>query len=258
MELAGRVVLVTGGGRNIGRRIALTLAERGADAVLIAPERDELESAAAEIAGLGRRALPVKADVTRENEVATAVEQAVQQFGCIDLLVNNAGIAGPTAPLQEITLKDWNETQAVNLTGAFLCSKAVLPQMIERQSGKIVNISSIAGKHAYPLRSPYASSKWGLIGLTLSLAKELGRHHIQVNAVCPGPVEGERMRQVVAARARETGATLDEVRQEYEATTLLGRFVTEQDVADLVAYLASSSGDNITGQAIEVSAGYNM
>ena len=147
---------------------------------------------------------------------------------------------------------------AVNLTGAFLCCREVLPEMIARRSGKIINISSMAGKMAYPLRSPYAVSKWGLIGLTLTLAGEVGPYQIQVNAVCPGPVDGERIRHVIQSRAAETGREYREIELDLVNKTALRHMVTADDVAGLVAFLASPSADNITGQAIDVSAGYGV
>jgi NAD(P)-dependent dehydrogenase (short-subunit alcohol dehydrogenase family) len=253
-----QVVLVTGGGRAIGKTIALRLARGGADVVVAGPDRAELEAAAGEIRALGRRTLAVVADVTREEQVEAMAAAAQQALGRIDVLVNNAGIIGPTAPVVSVRRADWDEVLAVNLTGAFLCCKAVLPDMIARRSGRIVNIASIAGKIAYSLRSPYAVSKWGLIGLTLTLAKEVAPHDIQVNAVCPGPVAGERMRGVIARRAAETGNSVEAVETEYVQTMALKRFVDAEDVAAAVAFLASPAGRNITGQTIDVTAGYGL
>jgi NAD(P)-dependent dehydrogenase (short-subunit alcohol dehydrogenase family) len=255
--LHGQVAVVTGGGRAIGRTIALRLARDGADVVLAAPDRGALEATAAEVEALGRRALPVVTDVTREEQVQAMAARALDAFGRIDVLVNNAGVIGPTAPVVGLSRADWDEVLAVNLTGAMLCCKAVLPGMIARRSGRIINIASIAGKMAYSLRSPYAVSKWGLIGLTLTLAKEVGEHDIQVNAVCPGPVRGERMRGIIATRARELGQTAEEVERTYLRTTVLGRMVEEEDVAAVVAFLASAAR-NVTGQAIDVAAGYGL
>ncbi len=258
MVLAGQVALVTGGGRAIGKCISLRLARDGADVCITSPDCDELEETAAEIRALGRRAEPLVADVTREDQMQTAVARASESLGPIDILINNSGIAGPTAAVGDVELDDWNEVLAVNLTGAFLTSKAVAPRMIERRRGRIVNISSIAGKIGYPLRSPYAASKWGMIGLTLTLAKELGPHGISVNAICPGPVEGERMQRVIEGRAAEIGKSVEEVHREYLQQTVLGRMVTADDVAATVAFLAGPEGANITGQALEVAAGYAM
>jgi NAD(P)-dependent dehydrogenase (short-subunit alcohol dehydrogenase family) len=256
--LQDQVAIVTGGGRALGKSIALRLARDGADLVLAAPDSAELTATAADIEGLGRRALAVVTDVTREEQVQALAVRAREMFGRIDVLVNNAGIIGPTAPVVSLSRSDWDEVLAVNLTGAMLCCKAVLPDMIARRSGRIINIASIAGKIGYSLRSPYAVSKWGLIGLTLTLAKEVGAYDIQVNAVCPGPVRGERMRGIIATRARELGQTVEEVERTYTEATLLKRLVEAEDVAALVAFLASPAARNITGQALDVTAGYGL
>jgi NAD(P)-dependent dehydrogenase (short-subunit alcohol dehydrogenase family) len=222
------------------------------------PDLPELAATVGEIQSSGERGLAALCDVTLEDNVAAVVDQARAEFGRIDILVNNAGIAGPTAPVEKVAREDWDQVLAVNLTGAFLCAKHVAPIMRDQGRGKIINISSIAGKIGYPLRGPYAASKWGIIGLTLTLAKELGSHGVQVNAVCPGPVEGPRMDAVFEARARETGRKVEEVRREYQQATSLGRLVQPDDVAALTAYLASAHADNITGQAFDVTAGYGL
>jgi len=258
MILANKVALITGGGRALGRCIALRLAREGASVTVAGPVAEELQETATQVRQLGRPALAVLADVSREDQVNALAEQARRSFGRIDVLINNAGIIGPTALAVLISREQWDEVLTVNLTGAFLCSKAVLPEMIERKSGKIINIASVAGKIAYPLRSPYAVSKWGLIGLTLTLAKEMGRYNIQVNAVCPGPVQGPRMQQIIRKRAQELNQSVEEAEQSYLDAAALGRMVKEEDVAALVSYLASAQADNITGQAIDVSAGYGL
>jgi NAD(P)-dependent dehydrogenase (short-subunit alcohol dehydrogenase family) len=252
------VAIVTGGGRAIGKTIALRLAREGSTVVIAGPNLSELEAAAEEMHTLGGKALAVPVDVTREDQVQALAERALQAFGGIDLLINNAGIIGPTALTVHTSRSDWDEVIAVNLTGAFLCSKTVLPLMMAQRRGKIINIASLAGKIAYALRSPYAVSKWGLIGLTLTLAKEMGEYNIQVNAVCPGPVAGPRMQRIIQTRAAELGRTVEEVERDYIEKTVLQRMVEAEDVAALVAFLASPAADNITGQAIDVSAGYGL
>lgn len=258
MTLQGKVALVTGGGRNIGRAIALRLAQAGADVAVLAPDEEELHAVAESVGGLGRRALAVVADITHEDQVITGVARVEEELSPVDILVNNAGIIGPTALVRDVGLADWNEVLAVNLTGAFLCARAVLPAMMERRSGKIINIASIAGEIGYPMRAPYAVSKWGMIGLTQTLAKEVGEQNIQVNAVCPGPVEGERMQKIIVRRAAELGRSPDDVRREYEQNAALGRFVNQENVAEMVAFLASPAGDDITGAALDVTAGYAL
>ncbi|GIW78380.1 MAG: beta-ketoacyl-ACP reductase [Gemmatales bacterium] len=256
MNPSTKTAIVTGGARAIGKCISLTLARQGYNVVLAAPEKQDLEQTAYEIEQMGRRACAVLTDVSHENDVQNMVRRALDTFGTIDLLVNNAGIIGPTCPVIETSRADWDEVLAVNLTGTFLCCKAVLPAMIRHRSGKIVNISSIAGKIAYPLRSPYAVSKWGVIGFTMTLAKEVGQYGIQVNAICPGPVSGERMKRIIETRAAELQQTPEQVERTYLETTLLKRFIMPEDIANMVAYLAAPTGDAITGQTIDITAGY--
>jgi NAD(P)-dependent dehydrogenase (short-subunit alcohol dehydrogenase family) len=252
------VAFVTGGGRNLGRQIALRLAGDGHDIAVAGPDRDELEQTASAIGALGSRGLALAMDVRFELQVSKAVERAWRALGRIDVLVNNAGIVGPHAPVEAVPPAEWNDVLAVNLTGAFLCCQSVIPLMKQQRSGRIINIASIAGKIAYALRSPYAVSKWGMIGLTLTLAKELGPFNIQVNAVCPGPVEGPRIRGIIAERARETGQSLEDVERYYTDATLLKRLVDAEDVAAMVAYLASPAGKCITGQTLDITCGYAL
>src|SRR5262245_18177162 len=156
------VAIVTGGGRNLGKAIAMRLAEDGFDVVIAGPDQEEVEKVAGAIKAFGRRSLATVTDVTAEHQAAKMAERAWQAFAQIDVLVNNAGIIGPHTPVERVTPKEWNDVLAVNLTGAFLCSRAVIPLMKEQRRGCIINIASIAGKIAYPLRSPYAVSKWGM------------------------------------------------------------------------------------------------
>jgi NAD(P)-dependent dehydrogenase (short-subunit alcohol dehydrogenase family) len=258
MKLANLVAIVTGGGDGIGRTIAERLAGDGADVVVVGRRPTPLEQTASAIRGLGRHALAVVADVSQEDHVQKLVERTLQEMSRVDILINNAGIMGPTAPVTQLKRPDWDEVLAINLTGAMLCAKAVLPGMVARRSGKIINIASVAGRQAYALRSPYAVSKWGMIGLTLTLAQEAGPSNIQVNVVCPGPVAGERIERVIRNRAAELGKSVDEIERFFVESTALKRMVKPEDVAALVAFLASAEADNVTGQAIDVSAGHAL
>lgn len=258
MKLKDRIVLITGGSRGIGRTTALALATEGADLVLLGLDEDGLHRVADQVRAEGSRCLTYRADVSRQEDVQQAVEQALHHFGRIDVLVNNAAIMGPTAPVVNVTPAEWEETLGVNLTGPFLCCRAVLPQMIARRSGKIINISSIGGRRAYPLRAPYAVSKAGLLMLTRTLAAEVGEYNIQVNAICPGPVAGERMRHVIETRARQTGLSIEEITRQFVERTALRRMVRERDVAALILFLASDDGNNITGAVFDVTAGYGL
>jgi len=255
MRLADQTAIVTGGGRALGRAIALRRAREGANVTVASPEAAELEAVAAEIRALGRQVLAIDTDVSQEDQVVAMAKQTRHTFGRIDVLVNNAGIIGPTAPVTDVSRRDWDEVLAVNLTGVYLCCKAVLPDMIARRSGKIINIASVAGKIGFALRSPYCVSKWGVIGLTRTVAKEVGQHNIQVNAICPGPLQGERMRRLMEARARALKVSAEEIERRIVEGTLLKRLIPPEDVAAMVAYLASTEADNVTGQAIDVSAG---
>jgi NAD(P)-dependent dehydrogenase (short-subunit alcohol dehydrogenase family) len=252
------VALVTGGSRGVGKAIALRLAREGMVVVTCGTDPDELKQAAAEIDKTGPQCLARIADISREEQVHSLVEEARLAYGRIDVLVNNAAVIGPTAPVASVNRQEWDAVLAVNLTGAFLCCKAVLPVMMNRRSGRIINISSIAGKIGYALRSPYAVSKWGLLGLTLTLAKEVGPYNITVNAICPGPVSGPRMDNIINQRAAELGQTPAQVEKTYLQTTLLSRFVNAEHVAELVALLVSPAGDSMTGQILDISAGYGL
>ena len=257
MKLSGRVALVTGGGRGIGRAIAMRFASEGAAVMLAATKRGPLEGTADEIRKSGGRAASIVADVSDEAAVRAMVAATIQELGGLDILVNNAGVGGPTRRVVDMERADWDRTLAVNVTGAFLCSKHVIPHMVPRKSGRIVNITSIAGLMGYPLRSPYAVSKWGMIALTRTLAGELGEHGITVNAIAPGAVRGERVEGVIAARAAALGRPASEVERElFVEPTALKRMVGPDDVAATAVFLASDDAANITGETISVSAGF--
>ena len=259
MKLSNRVAIVTGGGRGIGRAIALRFAAEGAAVVVSGTGRDHLETTAAEIVSGGGRALALVADVSDQAAVADMVDMAVRQYRRLDILVNNAGIAGPTASVVDARAEDWERTLAINLTGAFLCAKHAIPHLIKAPEGRIINITSIAGKIGYALRSPYAASKWGMIGLTRSLALELGAHGVTVNAIAPGGTRGPRLESVIRDRAAALGRSPDEVEREFfTGTTALKRLVEPEEIASTALFLASDEARNITGETISVSAGFRL
>lgn len=258
MKIEGKVSIITGGGQGIGRAIALRFAEEGAAVTVAGRTKENLERVADEVRRGGGRALVSVTDVSDEQMVERMVAATISEFGAIDILVNNSGIAGPTAPITEIRREEWDETMAVNLTGAFLCAKHALPHMIERRSGRIINITSVAGLRAYALRSPYATSKWAMIGLTKTLAEEAGRYNIAVNAIAPGPVSGPRIESVIRNRANAMGRSFEEVEREYVEPIALKRMVEEADIAAMALFLASDEGGNITGETITISGGYRL
>lgn len=251
-----RVVFITGAGSGLGREMALAFASQSYRVAVTGIEGTR--EPAAEIRKRGGHSTDLYLDLTQPSHADQAVQQTLAEFGRIDVLVNNAAIEGPTAPLAEVAIADWEKTLAVNLTGAFLCDRAVIPHMMSRRSGCIIHISSVAGLQAYPLRAPYAVSKWGLIGLTETLAAELGKYNIRVNAVCPGPVRGDRMRRVIEHRAQAEARAPDDIEEEYKQRTALQRMVDSEDVLGLVLFLASEAAKSITGQAIRVCAGYKL
>jgi len=253
--LANRVALVTGGSQGIGKAIADKLASAGATLAIAALENEALAKTKEEFAGRGFRFKIYGLDLSDGSAIESLVRAISRDLGPIDILVNNAGITGPTAPVQSVAPGDWDRTIQINLRTPYLLCRAIVPSMIERKSGKIVNMSSIAGKMAYPMRTPYAASKWGLVGLTLTLAQELGPYNIHVNAVCPGPTRTEMIESVIRARAEVLGMDFETMSQEYVRATALKRMVLPEEVADLVLFLCSPQSNAITGQAIDISAG---
>lgn len=245
---AGSRVLVTAAARGIGAAIARAFVSAGARVHICDVDPAALESTLA----AGEGITGTLADVSDPESVDTLFEQARAALGGLDVLVNNAGIAGPTAPLEEISIAAWRRTLAVDLDGAFFCARRAVPLLKAAGGGCIVNISSTSGVMGCPNRSPYAASKWALIGLTKTWAMELGAFNIRVNAVCPGVVEGERLERVIAADARATGKTKEQVRASYAAGMSMRTFIDAADVAAAVVFLCSPDAARISGQALGV------
>ena len=244
--LTGKVALVTGGGRGIGRAIVLELAGQGADVVVSDIDPVIAEQTAAEVRNLGVRSLALKADVSKADDVEAMVRKSIEAMGKIDILVNNAGITRDTL-LMRMEEKDWDLVLAINLKGAFLCTKAVSRPMMKQRSGKIVNIASVVGLTGNAGQSNYAASKAGLIGFTKSVAKELASRNIQANAVAPGFIETEM-----------TAHLPQEARDAFLVQIPAKRPGTAQDVARVVAFLSSPASDYVTGQVIPVDGGMVM
>lgn len=256
--LAGRTALVTGAGRGIGRAIALRCAAEGAAVALAGRSVPELEEVAARVAAAGGTSLVVPMDVQDAASVADGVARVAADLGDVDVLVANSGVAGPTAPLWEVTPEEWDATHAVNVRGVFLSCRAVLPAMVRRGAGSVVVIGSMSGKRPMAQRTPYTSSKTALIGLVRSLAVEAGEHGIRVNLVSPGPVTGPRLDRVVAAAGEAGGRTPEEQLAEYAAASPLRRLVDPDDVAAAVVFLAGDDARSTTGEDLNVSAGITM
>ena len=246
---------VTGASQGIGRQIAITLAEEGADVALAARNEDNLAETAERIDDPDAT-LVVPTDVTDEESVESAIEATVDAFGGLSVIVNNAGIAGPTKPVEEVSVEEWRKTLDVNLLGMFLCVKHGVEHLRRSGNGRIVNISSISGKRPLENRTPYTSSKMGVMGFTRTLAHELGDDDILVNTICPGPVIGDRLERVIQNQADEQGISFEEAKTEMITGDLpIEEMVPPEDIADMVVHLASEKGAHITGQDINVDSG---
>jgi len=247
--LQGQRVLVTAGAGGIGLAIVEQLLAHGAQ-VAVCDVSDSALVRWADRADAPR--LTFKADVSDATQVDALFAAVRETLGGLDALVNNAGIAGPTGAIETLALDDWRRCLEVCLTGQFLCARQAVPLIKAAGGGAIINMSSAAGKHGYAFRTPYASAKFGVIGLTQSLAKELGPAGIRVNAILPGIVEGERIEGVIRARAQQLGIAYAEMQTRYLQNVSLRRMVTPQDVAAMTVFLLSRAGHNISGQSIGV------
>ncbi|MEP7062515.1 MAG: 3-oxoacyl-ACP reductase FabG [Betaproteobacteria bacterium] len=253
-RLDGRVAIVTGGASGIGAAIASAFAAEGARVAVADLDGNASRSQAESI---GDRAMAVEVDVTREATVQAAVRSVRERFGPADILVNSAGIIRK-AWVKDMPEAMWDLVMAVNLKGAFLCSKAVLPDMIERGRGRIINIASIAGKIGEPTASAYSASKFGLIGFTRSLALEVARHDILVNAICPGPIATPLGEQGWRDGAEVEGVGLDRVMTRVQGRSPLGRLGSVEQVARMALFIASDDCDFTTGAAFNVDGGIIM
>lgn len=247
-RLDGLRVLVTGGAAGIGRTIAEYLDKEGARLHVCDVSPDSLQNLAGAHPGIGR----TLADVGSEADVDRLFADLSAQLGGLDVLVNNAGIAGPTSPVEETKLADWQRTLDVNLTGQFLCARRAVPMLKQAGGGSIINIASVAARLGFPNRSPYSASKWAIIGLTQTWAMELGPFAIRVNAILPGIVAGERQDRVLQARAQVEGITFEEAKRQRLQSVSLRSTVAANDVAEMVLFLCSPGGRMISGQSLSV------
>jgi len=260
-RLEGKVAIVTGATRGIGRGVALTLAREGADVVVAGRTVKELShmpgtihSVADEVRSLGRRALAVQVDVAEEEQVKDMVKRTIDELGKIDILVNNAGIMLAIKPLWEVTREEWDRIVAIDLTGTFLCCKYVLPHMIKQKSGKVITMGSIQGRQGLVGQAPYGAMKAAIHNFTLSLAKDVAQYNINVNSVGPGAVKTYLLEAVTGAAIPESEKA-PRFEQIYETYSLFHREVTPEDIGNAVVFLASEEARNVNGSVIWVEGG---
>lgn len=256
MILQGQSALITGSGRGIGRAIAHLFATEGASVFLTARTQDQLAATAAEISDCGGRAAFAVADVTSEEDCRHLVASAREKFGPVSILVNNAGHYGPVVPVEEYPLAEFDNVIAVHLRAAFLLTQLVLPEMYEKQSGVILNISSLSAKSAFSWGSAYAAAKAGLLGLTRVTAAEAARKGVRVNAICPGPVtETVMSKELGAVLAKKIGISSEEQLAGFLQSILQGRGQTADEIARAALFLCSEASSAMTGQSINVDGG---
>ena len=244
----GQVVLVTAGASGIGRTIAEHFIARDCRVHVC----DVCLESADQFLSDNPQASATVTDVGSAEQVERLFEDLKSKYQTLDVLVNNAGIAGPTSAIEDIAPTDWDRTIAVDLNGSFYCTRLAVPLLKASGGGSIVNVSSNAAFFGFPLRSPYTASKWALIGLTKTWAMELGPHNIRVNAVCPGSVEGDRINRVIEREAAERGIAPEQIRKIYQSQSSMRLFVSPEDVANTVIFLCSEQGASLSGQSIGV------
>jgi NAD(P)-dependent dehydrogenase (short-subunit alcohol dehydrogenase family) len=241
-------VMITAAADGIGKVIAKAFAAEGAHVHVCDVNDAALQAFRAEFPGIAASHVNVR----NEGEVEVWFDDALEDLGGLDVLVNNAGIKGPTAPIDDIELADWRECLEVSLDSFFLCARRAAPVMKAQKAGAIINMSSNAGLFGFGNRTPYAAAKWAVIGLTKSLAIELGPHNVRCNAICPGNVKGERINRVIQSEADLRGVPFEVVAQESVSGQAISRFVDPQEVADLCVFLGSDKARMINGEAIAI------
>ena len=248
VSVEGLRVMITAGAAGIGLAIAKAFTDDGARVHIC----DVDEAALQAFSKACPDARATRADVASLSDVDALFDAALGWLGGLDVLINNAGIAGPTGAVEDIDPQDWDRTLAININGQFYCTRRAVPPLKAAGGGSIVNLSSSAGVMGFPLRTPYAASKWAVVGLTKSLSMELGEFGIRVNAICPGAVAGPRIDRVIAADAEARGLPLETVRQSYLNQNSLREFIQPESIAREVLFLCSPAGNQITGQALSV------
>ncbi|HEX6396784.1 MAG TPA: SDR family oxidoreductase [Steroidobacteraceae bacterium] len=241
-------VLVTAGASGIGREIARAFMGAGAKVAVVDIDAAALSTLPDELPGV----ITDRCDLGELDQIESVVPRIIEALGGLDVLVNNGGIAGQTAPVDQVSPSEWDRVMRVNLGGTFNVARLAIPHLKKSTAGAIINMSSAAGRLGYPQRSAYATSKWGIVGFTKTLSMELGAFGIRANAILPGPVAGERMQRVLEARAAASGRTLDEERDHALVNQSLKNFTEPGEIAALAVFLASGAAKTISGQALAI------
>ena len=248
IDVSGLRVIVTAGAQGIGRAIAEAFLLDGAQVEVCDIDAARLAACHADLPQVGTTV----ADVSDVDQVNRFIDTAVARMGGVDVLVNNAGISGPAGPIESIDPVEWQKTLAVNLNGQFYCSRRVIPHLKAQRSGSIVNIATTAALYGYPNRSPYASSKWAVVGLTKTMAMELGEYGVRANVICPGSVNNPRIEHVIAIESAATGRSPEDIRDGLTKQVSMRTFIDPEEIAHLALYLCSPLGKRISGQVLSV------
>jgi NAD(P)-dependent dehydrogenase (short-subunit alcohol dehydrogenase family) len=259
VKLKDKVAIITGGGTGIGKAISFAFANEGAAVVIAARNLPRLEEVAKDIKSRGGKAKAIQTDISDHEQVKRMVAQTVDEFGQIDILVNNAARGTyNNADVADMNLDEWYDSLAINLTGMMLCCKEVLKTMIPRRSGNIINVSSVAGLSGVPRESPYAASKWGVIGLTETLAIEAGKFGIRVNCISPGATRTSEFDDWVNTSAKNAGTTYEAVMTKLADNNALKRMAEPSEIAACIVFLASDDSSAVTGHNLIASCGFHL
>jgi 3-oxoacyl-[acyl-carrier protein] reductase len=260
MKLNGQMAIIVGGARGIGETIAQTFAQEGATVVLVDLEKmkPQLDGVVQAIQQQGGKAVAITADCSEDRQVNALVDDTVRRFGKIDILINSAGFRGPLVPVTEISEKEFDDVILYNLKLVFLCCRSVLKHMVKQKSGSIVSISGTAGREGMAMRGSLCAAKWGVTGLTQTIAKEYGPHGIRANVICPGGMDEPDLREMYAERAKNLGMSFKELENQILALTPLRKYAKHEEVAKAALFLASSDSSHTTGESLNVSGGRLM
>ncbi len=260
MKLDEQVAIILGSARGIGAAIAHTFAQEGASLVLVDLEKmkPQLDSVTRAIHQAGGKAISIAADCTDDRQVNALVDETMKRLGKIDILINSIGFRGPLVAVQDISEQEWDDVLRVNLKSAFLAFRAVLRVMIKQKSGSIVSISGTAGKEGMALRGSLCAAKWGLLGLTQTIAKEAGPYGVRANVICPGGMDEPDLREMYAERAKGLGMEFSQLEKQVLELTPLRKYAKHDEVAKAALFLASSDSSHTTGESLNVSGGRLM